>query len=819
MINKNSKSYRDKVDEYSGLKQITTNSKNIITINNLAFSDSRDCIGKQSLKDAQEYFIGQGGRYQASGRIASMTGDGISPIVVTFEDIIVNQLKNGDFINISDVIGNTRANAYHQITNVTGNKADLFGTTGNGNYLGGGNWVRRADQGLPVMHENSSYIQDNLMSINLNKRLKVVRSLSLIHSIIPRDIIPITTYLPDFVRTSTNLNIGISTCSVVETDYTTYIPQEEKLLNDRLLGFYSTPLDVFRTYLGAFALPDQVTPPPLTLWNPPVGVWPLQPLPYPYQTVPTYQSNNFAIPGETGTFNIILSGYGLYDLKDWTSTTGVAVFDEFITELARKTLLLSITPIQSNNGQDLITLILNSRLITPGAGAGADFGYGDFQRFVPGPGLGQNYQPGTSDGADPTSAGATWTVPFPDFRGNVWGPYDAPGDRFQKLGLRTLVQDLYLNGDLNNLQGVPIIRNDIATECLMNDPLFGLSFDNHDEVNLGNISLSTNPNILNSMRIISNGFGAVNIRARGSAAANYSNQFQSAGGQGPSSRGVPPTGGAWVDTGVYGASGTFIDPSAAGPEASLVGIVTPQDVDASYTGDGINIIENRVSWYDKGANSGDFIKLIRSYTEYLVIELPDTNLIITIRQATREIRVQSSNEHNGDAILSFPIRLNIGSSTGTIKYIEDLQPLLSNSETYWEKRYLNPIASMYRLDMEFKTYDGNKILLEKMLQPRNSLFLLGIINQIFNGTNIFEIFNNNSLLLSLLYDPLNPLLLNRMKRQLSFVFKIQTYEYEHPGLEINKISEMLESMADIEEGEYDDDKPFAIKASNYESYR
>jgi hypothetical protein len=61
----------------------------------------------------------------------------------------------------------------------------------------------------------------------------------------------------------------------------------------------------------------------------------------------------------------------------------------------------------------------------------------NFRRFLCGPGLQLNYQPGTSDGANPSIVAAVdWPIAFPDFKGNVWGPYDTPGDRFQKFGLQ-----------------------------------------------------------------------------------------------------------------------------------------------------------------------------------------------------------------------------------------------------------------------------------------------------------------------------------------------------------------------------------------------
>ena len=38
------------------------------------------------------------------------------------------------------------------------------------------------------------------MIVQLPKKLKVIKSISLTHAVIPRDIIPLTTYLPDFLE-------------------------------------------------------------------------------------------------------------------------------------------------------------------------------------------------------------------------------------------------------------------------------------------------------------------------------------------------------------------------------------------------------------------------------------------------------------------------------------------------------------------------------------------------------------------------------------------------------------------------------------------
>ena len=61
-------------------------------------------------------------------------------------------------------------------------------------------FIRPADPGYPRIQDSDNIVQGNQMNINLEKKLKVVRSLALVHAIIPRDIIPIQVYLPDFIE-------------------------------------------------------------------------------------------------------------------------------------------------------------------------------------------------------------------------------------------------------------------------------------------------------------------------------------------------------------------------------------------------------------------------------------------------------------------------------------------------------------------------------------------------------------------------------------------------------------------------------------------
>lgn len=778
---------RDKIDQGTGLVNRKTKDIQVTSLKNMIYVDTRDCIGEQSIKDAKTFFIAKGGRKYDFGNVVSSSDT--TPNVLTLNS--TEGLRNGDTITINGARGNTNINGVQVISSVDHlNNTVVISRGSNGTYQGGGTWKRESDRGYPQQTDLDSNISGNTMSITLHKELKNVRDISLFHVVIPRDIIPLYCWLPDFIQASIdaqNNTYTLYTSGTVTTDYTTRIPQEEWYIKERMVGFYSTPLDIWRTYeYGAFSMQNAITPPPLKLWNPPgPGSWPLQPIPYPYQTVPTYKSRDFSVIGREGFFHLILSGYGVYDLVDWTviSSPSSPIADMISTSIVRKLVLLLLTPVQSYNGVDYVDLILNCNT-TSNSNPSQAYGFGDFQRYVPGPGHGLNYQPysntvynsfNSSTTGPPNVASADSPIPFPHFRGNVWGPYSSPGDRFQKLGLRDVVQDLYLNGDLNNLLGNPIIVSNVPPQALMLDPSFGLNFSALIPVTLGNISHTTNPNILNAMRIVANGFGASTVRAEGAnnpgpVGPYYTNQYQSAGGIGPSSMGSPST---WSSTGVNGA-GNIDDPIAQGPGGSGP---TPSNT----TGTGANP-DHIPSFYDLGPNNGLFRLNIQNYIGYTVNDIPDNNVIIRIEEALRDERAQSTRSTNGDALLDCPIRLNLGSSAGTQQYVEALQALLAQGTGYWEKRYFNPKASLSRLNIRFYTYEGTPIPLEKMLQQRA---ISNFLNTFIRVNEFLSLdFGVNPFSFNFLFDPTNPQLMGRVKRYISMIFKVTTYQGNHVGSDL-----------------------------------
>jgi hypothetical protein len=779
---------RDKYDQSSGLSQKNPEDIQISSYEHTLVIDTRDCIGTNSLIDAQTYFKFNGGRQAAYGSIINVTGLETNPITITFDSVA--ELKNGDTITIKNVRGNTNANGIKTISSINvGLNTAVISSSPNGNYINGtGSWSRLADSGYPVLTDKDSTVIGNVITVNLETELKMLRSLTVFHCVIPRDIIPLNYLLSDFISASTNLT-DITYPGITSTVFTTLIPQEKKLMEKRILGFYSSPLDIWRTYTGAaFSMPNLPTPPPLNLWNPTgPGAWPSQPEPYPFQTVPTYRSNNFIIDGNN--YYVILSGYGVYDLVDWTVSTGNPISDALNTSIIRKLLLILICPIQSYNDVDYISLILNSNT-TSNINPTAAFGFGDYQRYVPGPGIGLNYQPNTNsiytaaNGSGPPNVFQIDSpISFPSFNGNVWGPYNRPGDRFQKLGIRDIVQDLYLNGDLNNLFGNPIILPNVPSEAISIDPNFGLNFSALITVDLVNFTSTTNPNIINAMRITPNGFGASTVRAQGSGLFYTSVYNGTAGGIGPSTLGLPS---AWADNGIYNVLGNYGDPIAQGYAGPNINAETADATDVGNTG----IPSHNTSYNDRGSGNGSFLQNIQNFINYTVNDIPDTDLIVKIEEAKRDERSQSTRSFNRDCLLDVPIRLNLGSTSGTFQYIESLQSLLAQATAYWQKRYINTKMSIGKLHLSFYDYEGRDIPLEKMLQTRgvsNSLQTLIKITDFFDNDFDFKTAIGN---FSFIFDPLNPQLIGRVKRYIQIILKVEAYQGTPPGLEPTSMSSM-----------------------------
>ena len=807
----NNLALRDKSDQGVGLSLSDAAMNQITLMTTYVNIDTRDCVGELSLKDSEVAFELSGGRGLIYGNITNVSSLGL-PAVITMSPLsMVEKLRNNDEIIIKEVTV-SGPEGYGYLSNVNGKQiinginytlgtANVFGVISNGNYKSGGIFSRKPDTNFPMKKSTQSFIKDNKIIVNLKDSLKEIREIVVDYVTIPRDLIPIQVYMLDLIDASTSLTD--TTYTSTSSEWSTYIPQEPNFLEERLLGFYSTPIDVFRTYInGAFSLQDAQTPGPFQLWNPPVGPWPKQPVPYPFQTVPTYQSNEFLVNGLM--CHLVLGGYGVYDLNDWTSNTGDPINDAAITSIVRKLLLILICPIQSYNEIDYVTLILNSNTVSNNV---APFGYGDFQRFVPGPGIGLNYQP-ASTGGDPTIVSVDSPVPFPNFRGNVWGPYNRPGDRFQKLGLRTVLQDLFLNGDLQNISGSSIIKQTVPTEDFMSDPTFGLDFSVLAPVDLNNVNSCTNLNILNAMRITPNGYGTTVLRANGDGIPYYSQTYKQGGGIGPDSLGPPSTGAAWVNNGVNGGTGDLSDPIATGPSSSNI---TADSSDPSISAS--NITYN-TSWSDSGEGNGKFISQMINYVGYTINDVPDTDLVMFINDYERNEKSLSTNQKNYNANLLVPMRLNVGNTNGTLQYIDSIFNLL-NGSPYWTERFLTPKSLIRNLELSFFTYEGTPINIEKMLQQRKSLQFLQLFTGIIND-NLDVLPQLTNLNFYFLFDPFNPILQGRMKRYIQLILKVDTYNYVLPGKLPDAIGEKREEINQkiINQGPNTNNTHFA----NYQKY-
>jgi len=371
----------------------------------------------------------------------------------------------------------------------------------------------------------------------------ILRVLEIINAIIPRDIIPVYVYFPGFINNClpftlpgtgvSYLNPNVTDPSstwespIPETSEDFFDPNATGISQNKLGGVYQTPLRYWRSYTGPNCMSNPHTPPPYQLWNPPQdnisnSPWPFQPQPVQGQRIPTYTAKN----------GVVFAGYGLYDLDDFPSTQELQLADGTTIQIPlRKLILKLIVPegqyINGVSAQELIDIsdvddfndtgIVDNPLLQTG--------YGDYQRFLPGPGLAMNYQPNQwRDGKSaPIDLGCStydpdtgylgpMPVPFPNFRGNVWGPYGRPGDRFQNKSVQLTVDELYMNGDLRNLEGNSIIwPNYNPTLEPYTFELFITTLKRANNiVRFRTFETASNPNIRNSMRIeYDGGFGAV----------------------------------------------------------------------------------------------------------------------------------------------------------------------------------------------------------------------------------------------------------------------------------------------------------------------
>jgi hypothetical protein len=487
----------DKQDQAVGLSEVNlkTDLPRVTERSNLIYFDTRDCLGQLSLREAQLAFS-----YNAA------TEGFIEPS--EFKKALNN---NGNIIpsRLVDVVSSLNL------------------------------------PGFPTLNADDPYVEGNSIQFRLTNRLKLIKNFEIINAIIPRDIIPLGNYFPGFIENSipTTFNgTGYQYLSpnqtysstwespILETPEDFFDSNVSGIASNKLGGVYFTPLRYWRSYTGPNCMPNPQTPPPYQLWNPPQDFnsenpWPFQPQPVQGQRIPTYVAKN----------GVTFAGYGLYDLDDFPETQEVQTANGITTQIPiRKLILKLIVPKgQFINGVAAEELIENSISDDFNDSGIVDnpltqTGYGDYQRFLPGPGLAMNYQPNQWRNAKSCPIDLSCTtydsttgylgpmpVPFPNFRGNVWGPYGRPGDRFQNASLQLTIDELYMNGDLENLEGNSILwpNFDPTRETYSFEYYIAVLKRINTLVRFNNFETASNPNLKNAMRVqFEGGFGAVSVK-------------------------------------------------------------------------------------------------------------------------------------------------------------------------------------------------------------------------------------------------------------------------------------------------------------------
>lgn len=635
---------------------------------NILLIDTRDCIGEESLKQARLNFV-----YDkiAEGQIS------VSEFQETLTDGLVDE--------------NKLISKGFNFTN------------------------------FPDENNLKPTIKENHIDFYLKKELKQIISLEIANVIIPRDIIPLTVYVPNFIKncipdTQTSF---VKNSNVYSTDDSP-VPPDLNEYNNNIEGFYESSMRFWRTYTGYLAMQNSETPPPHQLWNPQQGNWPFQPEPKYLQRCPTYRSKN----------GVIFSGYGLYDLEDFPHLQEITLQSGIKVQIPlRKLILKLIVPKgQIVNGETAENLIDKSEDHDDLSDPLTQTGYGDYQRFLPGPGLGMNYQPNQARTGKPapiadlgistynSGTGVLGSMPieFPNFTGNYWGPYDNPGDRFQNNGLRQTLDELYLNGDLENIEGNPIIdpEYDPTTEAYTYERFFDSQKFN-TKMTFRNFESCSNLNIKNAMRL-------------------------------------------------------------------------------TY---------ETTNFIDLGSENGKFISEMTNYRSVFLSSVQNTDIVIKIRNASRTMYTQSMNISTNESNFNIPVRLNLGTTTGTQEYIESLHELIAGSgKGFWEHNFYPPKKSMKSIRIEFYTYDNKPIMLEKNLGFRktvkdNAVLLAqsGISNNIILKLPYTEenIITNNFVASSAIItsksdikenEQFNPELVYYTNRNISMILKYRTYHSEGAGI-------------------------------------
>jgi len=252
-----------------------------------------------------------------------------------------------------------------------------------------------------------------------------------------------------------------------------------------------------------------------------------------------------------------------------------------------------------------------------------------------------------------------------------------------------------------------------------------------------------------------------------------------------------------------------------------------------------NYINRRVAYNDRGADNGSLIINLLNYRSLFISSTPDTDIVIHIRERNRTTYTQSISANLSGSNFYTPIRLNLGSTTGTQEYVEATQGTLTGAGVYWIKQFDPPLAELNNIELAFSTFDGTPIPLERTLgfleqfKGFSNLFTATISSSfIIHGS--FDTFTPNlppftgitssspsSIIVTAspnpksLSNPFDPFTNSYTQRNINIIFKVITYHPENPG-----ITEIVKTMPGHEtfESTKEEGIDYIPLASNIDDY-
>jgi len=142
-----------------------------VRVSNVAGNTAANGVKRITVIDANRFRLNAtagNGIYDTSAGFGSWTANVVTAASNSVNPYItspVHGLKTGDEIRITGVLGNTAANGTFKVTVIDANRFRVSGVVGNGNYGGGGNWVRLNDL-TPTGSRLPQRISGNLVASN-----------------------------------------------------------------------------------------------------------------------------------------------------------------------------------------------------------------------------------------------------------------------------------------------------------------------------------------------------------------------------------------------------------------------------------------------------------------------------------------------------------------------------------------------------------------------------------------------------------------------------------------------------------------------------